>query len=205
MEGNLDLTEKGQYAREVCQTIRVPTAASFSQTEATEEAAGLANSSLLYLLRPPESSDSSSKRSLLLCLPRRMATKAVFDALNRAYGSPCSNNKTASENSAAANSSRCLWGDFERMRSLIAAERNVLSVVFTRHPFDRIILGYRHSKNGTITTATAGAVAAETWPRPVKGAGRSLLYAHPRLLGANKRRTAKRSQFLDYVKTQVRK
>jgi hypothetical protein len=229
--GNLDLVAKGQYAREICQTIRVPPPplSTFHHNNNKEQSGDInariepsptsTNQNVLYLLRPPPMAEpgggkaaTNGKKSLLLCLPRRMATKAVFDALNRAYGMPCAsnNNKTTSssglpktlENSNAGNysaSERCLAGDFDSLRSVLAAEEpNLLSVVFTRHPFDRIILGYRHSKN-----ATSGAAAAEFSPARAKGAGRSLLYAHPRLLGANKKRTGKRNQFLDFVKTQV--
>ena len=203
LAGDQDLAEKGRYAREICQTIRVPLHHTASKTnpaesDAKHEPSPPTTTSLLYLMRPPA---EAKQKSLLICLPRRMATKAVLDALNQAYGWPCGN-KTTATTSPPQNSSRCVSGDFESMRNVTAAltgNEDVLKVVFTRHPFDRIILGYRHSKN---TTTTTSAVAAEFFRG--RGAGRSLLYAHPRILGASKKRTGKINQFLEYVKTQVR-
>jgi hypothetical protein len=85
---------------------------------------------ILYLLRSETAADgSSSRKSLLICLPRRMATKAVFDALNRAYGWPCGNKTTslltraAVGNDSGNNASRCITGDFDSMRHVIQVDR----------------------------------------------------------------------------------
>ena len=44
---------------------------------------------LLIKLKNYELFEQAGVKSLFICLPKRMATKSVFDTLNQAYGSVC--------------------------------------------------------------------------------------------------------------------
>ena len=68
LAGDQDLAEKGRYAREICQTIRVPLHHTASKTnpaesDAKHEPSPPTTTSLLYLMRPPA---EAKQKSLLI-------------------------------------------------------------------------------------------------------------------------------------------
>jgi len=105
---NLSMSERAEYVEEYCNSTTI-------------NARQKQNEDVFYFLQSPK----AGVKSLFICLPKRMATKSVFDTLNQAYGSVC-------------NKASC------RSRSQ-KTDSDTVKIVFTRHPFDRLIIGYRHN------------------------------------------------------------
>jgi len=112
-------------------------------------------------------------QDVLLCIPQRMASKSAFDALNNLLGSPCPKGKL--KNCAI-------------QQKDYAEYNSSLKIVFTRHPLDRLILEYRHSK-----------------PRQnLKSAGnRKLLFARHRNIKGKQKSRKGSHQFREFIMNSV--
>jgi len=79
-------------------------------------------------------SKKSHVNNVLLCIPQRMASKAAFDVLNGVFDYPC-------YKGSKGKLRNCAVGEGFK------PENKTLKVVFTRHPFDRLIIEFRHQKS----------------------------------------------------------
>jgi len=76
-------------------------------------------------------SKSNGGKSLLLCIPPRMATKQAFEYVSSLYGGACPGGRLRG----------CAVGtDWE-------PDNNTVTAVMVRHPFDRLIIEYKHHKH----------------------------------------------------------
>merc|ERR1711892_252886 len=118
-------------------------------------------------------SKNNDVKNVLLCIPQRMASKAAFDVINEAFDYPCYKGSKGELRDCAVNRH-------------YKPENNSLKVVFTRHPFDRLIIEYRHQKS----------VETEVQPN-----SRKLLFSRHRNW---KKRSKKGShQFREFIKNSV--
>jgi len=147
---HLTMEERALYIKENCNSSTLSTHSDSSQ-----------RSEVFYNFK----STQAGVRSLFVCLPRRMATKAVYNMLNQAYSNYCDKER-------------------EACRSAIAGT-DALKVVFTRHPLDRLIIGYRHQKHSETDNS----------PR------RKLLFSRHRAIGKKGRRG--KHHFAEYLRTTV--
>ncbi|XP_023346896.1 uncharacterized protein LOC111715754 [Eurytemora carolleeae] len=97
---------------------------------------------IFYYLKSPK----VGVKNLLICLPARMGTKPVLETLNTAYQTSCHKNKTECQKTVP--------------------DSNTLKIMFTRHPLDRLIIGFRQHKQNSSSS--------------ISNHNRKLLFTRPR-------------------------
>ena len=114
------------------------------------------------------------RKNLLLCVPPRMASKQAFDLLSQIYDGPCPDGRLRS----------CA------VEPQFQPDNNTLTAVLVRHPFDRLIIDYKHQKY-----STEPRVDGETHIP-----GRKILFSRHR---ARQGRRKNKREFREFIKSQV--
>lgn len=114
---HMNLKERSEYVKEQC-----------SKSESVP--LGTKHQDNYFYLK----SQSIAVKNVLLCIPQRMASKAAFDVINEVFDFPCYKGSKGKLRDCAVSQ------DFK-------PANQSLKVVFTRHPFDRLIIEYRHQKS----------------------------------------------------------
>jgi len=73
-------------------------------------------------------------KNVLLCIPQRMASKSAFEVINEVFDYPCYKGTKGKLRDCAVSKN-------------FKPDNETLKVVFTRHPFDRLIIEFRHQKS----------------------------------------------------------
>jgi len=124
-------------------------------------------------------SQNDNVKNVLLCIPPRMASKSTFDALNEVFDFPC------------------YKGSKGKLRDCSVSEsfqpgNKTVKIVFTRHPFDRLIIEFRHQKEKTV----------DIEDKPAKS-NRKLLFSRHRSGLKKKGGKGSHHHFREFIKTTV--
>ena len=120
-------------------------------------------------------SQTSGGKNLLLCIPPRMASKQAFQYLSSLYGLPCPGGRLRG----------C------EVRPGFEADNNTVAAVMVRHPFDRLIIEYKHQKHPE---------TEESLDYNSKVPGRQVLFSRHR---TGHRRKKNKREFRDFINSRV--
>ena len=114
-------------------------------------------------------------RNLLLCVPPRMASKQAFELLSHVFDGPCPDGRLRS----------CAVGP------QFQPDNNTLTALLVRHPFDRLIIDYKHQKYSN---------KPQTGSEALHIPGRQVLFSRHRARGGRKKN---KREFREFIKSRV--
>jgi len=117
----MSVKEMSNYVNEKC---------SYNNSDAQNKQIDMTQLDTYFYLRSKE----VNVKNVLLCIPQRMASKAAFEVINEVFDYPCYKGTRGKLRDCAVSKK-------------FKPDNQTMKVVFTRHPFDRLIIEFRHQKS----------------------------------------------------------